>query len=103
MALFRRWQVGRTWMRGAALDAALAGFEIRVTDVDAVAVTAGPGLVGGPLGRSRSRQGLAAGIGVDLYGVNHTRSPGAVDEMMQGVAGSGHCAVGLRAVIRRSS
>ncbi|MED5345887.1 MAG: tRNA (adenosine(37)-N6)-threonylcarbamoyltransferase complex transferase subunit TsaD [Actinomycetota bacterium] len=69
---------------GPALDAALAEAGIRVTDVDAVAVTAGPGLVGALLVGVAAAKGLAAGLGVDLYGVNHLAAHIAVDEMEHG-------------------
>ena len=69
---------------GPALDAALAEAGIRVTDVDAVAVTAGPGLVGALLVGVAAAKGLAAGIGVDLYGVNHLAAHIAEDEKEHG-------------------
>jgi N6-L-threonylcarbamoyladenine synthase len=69
---------------GPVLDAALAEAGIRVTDIDAVAVTAGPGLVGALLVGVAAAKGLAAGIGVDLYGVNHLAAHIAVDEMEHG-------------------
>ena len=69
---------------GPVLEAALEEAGIRVTDIDAVAVTAGPGLVGALLVGVAAAKGLAAGIGVDLYGVNHLAAHIAVDEMEHG-------------------
>ena len=40
-------------------------------DLDAVAVTAGPGLIGGVLAGVMFAKGLAAGRGLPLWGVNH--------------------------------
>jgi len=44
---------------------------LRLADLDAVAVTAGPGLIGGVLAGVMFAKGLAAGLGLPLYGVNH--------------------------------
>lgn len=51
----------------AALDAA----GVPLSDVDVVAVTAGPGLIGGVLAGVMFAKGLAAGRGIPLCGVNH--------------------------------
>jgi N6-L-threonylcarbamoyladenine synthase len=39
--------------------------------MDAIAVTAGPGLIGGRAGGGHVRQGIAMGAGLPLIGVNH--------------------------------
>ncbi|HGG05515.1 MAG TPA: tRNA (adenosine(37)-N6)-threonylcarbamoyltransferase complex transferase subunit TsaD [Aliiroseovarius sp.] len=46
-----------------------AGMTLR--DIDAIAVTAGPGLIGGVLAGVMFAKGLAAGSGLPLLGVNH--------------------------------
>lgn len=51
----------------AALDRAGLG----LADLDAVAVAAGPGLIGGVLAGVMFAKGLAAGRGLPLWGVNH--------------------------------
>ncbi|HET9067336.1 MAG TPA: tRNA (adenosine(37)-N6)-threonylcarbamoyltransferase complex transferase subunit TsaD, partial [Amaricoccus sp.] len=51
--------------------AALAEAGLGLGDVDAVAVTAGPGLIGGVLAGVMFAKGIAAGRGLPLYGVNH--------------------------------
>lgn len=51
----------------AALDEAAMG----LGDLDGVAVTAGPGLIGGVLSGVMCAKGIAAGAGLPLIGVNH--------------------------------
>lgn len=46
-----------------------AGLTLR--DIDAIAVTAGPGLIGGVLSAVMCAKGLAIGAGLPLVGVNH--------------------------------
>ena len=50
---------------------ALTQANVTLNDVDAVAVTAGPGLIGGVLSGVMCAKGLAAGAGRPLIGVNH--------------------------------
>jgi N6-L-threonylcarbamoyladenine synthase len=50
---------------------ALAAAGLGLGDLDAVAVTAGPGLIGGVLAGVMFAKGLAASRGLPLYGVNH--------------------------------
>lgn len=52
-------------------EAALAKAGLGLGDLDAVAVTAGPGLIGGVLAGVMFAKGLSAGRGLPLYGVNH--------------------------------
>jgi N6-L-threonylcarbamoyladenine synthase len=54
-----------------------AGVSLR--EIDAVAVTAGPGLIGALLVGVASASGLAQGLGRPLYGVNHLASHISVD------------------------
>lgn len=69
---------------GPVVDRACAEARISLNDVDAIAVTAGPGLVGSLLVGVAAAKGLAAGLGVDLYGVNHLAAHVAVDELQHG-------------------
>ncbi|MXU64809.1 tRNA (adenosine(37)-N6)-threonylcarbamoyltransferase complex transferase subunit TsaD [Oceanomicrobium pacificus] len=50
---------------------ALADAECSLSDLDAIAVTAGPGLIGGVLSGVMCARGLAAGADLPLVGVNH--------------------------------
>ncbi|WP_418303077.1 tRNA (adenosine(37)-N6)-threonylcarbamoyltransferase complex transferase subunit TsaD [Nocardioides dokdonensis] len=59
-----------------------AGIALR--DVDAIAVTNGPGLAGALLVGVASAKALALGLGKPLYGVNHLASHVAVDQLEHG-------------------
>lgn len=59
-----------------------AGVQLR--DIDAVAVTAGPGLAGALLVGAASAKALAVGLGKPLYGVNHLSAHVAVDVVEHG-------------------
>ena len=50
---------------------ALKSANLTLEDIDAVSVTAGPGLIGGVLSGVMFSKGLAAGLGLPLIGVNH--------------------------------
>ena len=52
-------------------EQALIEAGLRLSDLTAVAVTAGPGLIGGVLSGVMFARGLAAGTGLPLYGINH--------------------------------
>ncbi len=54
------------------------------SDVDAVAVTSGPGLVGALLVGVAAAKALALGLDKPLYGVNHLASHVAVDQLEHG-------------------
>ena len=54
-----------------AVVEALAVAGVTLAEVDAIAVTAGPGLIGGVLSGVMCAKGLAAGAGKPLIGVNH--------------------------------
>jgi N6-L-threonylcarbamoyladenine synthase len=62
-----------------SIERALADSKLSLTDIDAVAVTAGPGLVGALLVGVASASGLAIGLGKPLYGVNHLVAHISVD------------------------
>ncbi len=57
---------------------------VRLADVDAVAVTSGPGLAGALLVGVASAKALALGLGKPLYGVNHLAAHVAVDQLEHG-------------------
>lgn len=54
-----------------AIDKALAEANVRLGDLDAVAVTSGPGLAGALMVGVGAAKGLAASLGKPLYAVNH--------------------------------
>lgn len=54
-----------------AVQAALKEAQVKLADIDAVAVTAGPGLIGGVLSGVMCAKGIAAGAQKPLIGVNH--------------------------------
>ena len=54
-----------------AVEQALTQASLGLADVDAVAVTAGPGLIGGVVSGVMCAKGLAAARGLPLIGVNH--------------------------------
>lgn len=53
------------------VEQALKAAGISLADVDTIAVTAGPGLIGGVVSGVMCAKGLAAATGKPLYGVNH--------------------------------
>jgi N6-L-threonylcarbamoyladenine synthase len=58
---------------------ALADAKVSLSDIDAIAVTAGPGLVGALLVGVGSAAGLAIGLDKPIYAVNHLASHISVD------------------------
>lgn len=50
---------------------ALSASDLALTELDAIAVTSGPGLIGGVMSGVMCAKGLAAGSGLPLIGVNH--------------------------------
>jgi len=56
---------------GPVIRGVLEQSEMSLKDVDAIAVTQGPGLAGSLLVGLSYAKGLALGLGVPLYGVNH--------------------------------
>jgi N6-L-threonylcarbamoyladenine synthase len=78
-----------------ALDAAGLG----LSDLDAIAVTAGPGLIGGVIAGVMTARGLAMGTGLPLIGVNHLEGHALTARLTDGVAypyllllvSGGHC------------
>jgi N6-L-threonylcarbamoyladenine synthase len=63
---------------------ALADADLRPSDVDAIAVTAGPGLAGALLVGVAAAKAYALALGRPLYGVNHLAAHVAVDGLEHG-------------------
>ncbi|MBY8977341.1 tRNA (adenosine(37)-N6)-threonylcarbamoyltransferase complex transferase subunit TsaD [Rhodobacteraceae bacterium NNCM2] len=68
-------------------------------DIDAISVTAGPGLIGGVLAGVMTARGIAAGSGLPLIGVNHLEGHALTPRLTDGIAypyllllvSGGHC------------
>ena len=67
-----------------AVDRALATAGVKLADVDAIAVTAGPGLTGALLVGVCAAKAYALALGKPLYGVNHLAAHIAVDQLEHG-------------------
>ena len=67
-----------------AVQRALATAGVRLADVDALAVTAGPGLAGALLVGVCAAKAYALALGKPLYGVNHLAAHVAVDQLEHG-------------------
>lgn len=63
------------------LDRALNTAKIKLSDLDAIAVTRGPGLAGPLLVGTGAATGLASGLNIPIYGVNHLAAHIAVDAL----------------------
>lgn len=82
-----------------AVEQALAEAGVTLGDLDAIAVTAGPGLIGGVLAGVMLAKGLAAGTGLPLVGVNHLAGHALTPRLTDGVdfpylmllVSGGHC------------
>jgi N6-L-threonylcarbamoyladenine synthase len=66
------------------MDRALTEAGVRLADVDAIAVTAGPGLAGALLVGVAAAKGYAVAAEKPLYGVNHLAAHVAVDTLEHG-------------------
>ena len=66
------------------VERACAQAGVRLADLDAVAVTSGPGLAGALTVGVAGAKALALGLGVPLYGVNHLAAHVAVDTLEHG-------------------
>ncbi len=67
-----------------AMRRALQTAKVRLEDVDAIAVTAGPGLAGALLVGVAAAKGYAVALDKPLYGVNHLSAHVAVDTIEHG-------------------
>jgi N6-L-threonylcarbamoyladenine synthase len=82
-----------------AVEEALARAGLTLTEIDAVAVTAGPGLIGGVLSGVSCAKGIAAARGLPLVGVNHLAGHALTPRLTDGLAfpylillvSGGHC------------
>lgn len=81
------------------VEQALAQAGLSLAEVDAIAVTAGPGLIGGVLSGVMLAKGLSAGSGKPLVGVNHLAGHALTPRLTDGLAfpylmllvSGGHC------------
>ncbi len=67
-----------------ALERALATADVDLTEIDGIAVTAGPGLMGALVVGLASAKALAASLNKPLYGLNHLVGHVAVDLLDHG-------------------
>ena len=78
---------------------ALAEAGVALTDLDGIAVTAGPGLIGGVLAAVMCAKGLSAATGLPLVGVNHLAGHALTPRLTDGLefpylmllVSGGHC------------
>lgn len=83
----------------ACVERAMTEAGIGFADLDGIAVTAGPGLIGGVLSGVMLAKGLAAGTGLPLVGVNHLAGHALTPRLTNGVnfpylmllVSGGHC------------
>lgn len=81
------------------VERALAAAGVTLADLDAVAVTSGPGLIGGVLSGVMLARGIAAATGLPLLGVNHLAGHALTPRLTDGLAfpylmllvSGGHC------------
>ena len=81
------------------VEQALAAAGVTLFQIDAIAVTAGPGLIGGVLSGVMAAKGLAMGLGKPLVGVNHLAGHALTPVLTDGLAfpylmllvSGGHC------------
>ena len=81
------------------VEAALAAAGVTLGDLDGIAVTAGPGLIGGVLSGVMLARGLAAARGLPLMAVNHLAGHALTPRLTDGIAfpylmllvSGGHC------------
>ncbi|HCZ01096.1 MAG: tRNA (adenosine(37)-N6)-threonylcarbamoyltransferase complex transferase subunit TsaD [Rhodobacterales bacterium RIFCSPHIGHO2_02_FULL_62_130] len=81
------------------VEAALAQAGLGLSDLDGIAVTAGPGLIGGVLSGVMLAKGLASATGLPLIGVNHLAGHALTPRLTDGLAfpflmllvSGGHC------------
>ncbi|HUV48446.1 MAG TPA: tRNA (adenosine(37)-N6)-threonylcarbamoyltransferase complex transferase subunit TsaD [Actinomycetes bacterium] len=68
----------------STVERALSDAKVSLSDLDAIAVTAGPGLVGALLVGTATAQALSLATSKPLYGVNHLAAHVAVDRLEHG-------------------
>ncbi|NVO25992.1 tRNA (adenosine(37)-N6)-threonylcarbamoyltransferase complex transferase subunit TsaD [Donghicola sp. C2-DW-16] len=82
-----------------AVKQALSEAMVSLSEVDAIAVTAGPGLIGGVLSGVMCAKGIAAALGKPLVGVNHLAGHALTPRLTDGLTypylmllvSGGHC------------
>ena len=82
-----------------AVKQALTQANTGLNDVDAIAVTAGPGLIGGVLSAVMCAKGLSAATGIPLIGINHLAGHALTPQLTDNVkfpyvmllVSGGHC------------
>ncbi|NNE52035.1 MAG: tRNA (adenosine(37)-N6)-threonylcarbamoyltransferase complex transferase subunit TsaD [Sulfitobacter sp.] len=80
-------------------EEALTRANLALSEIDAIAVTSGPGLIGGVVSGVMCAKGLALASGKPLYGVNHLAGHALTPRLTDGVAypylmllvSGGHC------------
>ncbi|ETD78078.1 tRNA (adenosine(37)-N6)-threonylcarbamoyltransferase complex transferase subunit TsaD [Rhodobacter capsulatus] len=83
----------------SCVEEALAEAGLRLSDLDGIAVTSGPGLIGGVMSGVMCARGLAAGTGLPLVGVNHLAGHALTPRLTDGLSfpylmllvSGGHC------------
>ncbi|MEX3017631.1 tRNA (adenosine(37)-N6)-threonylcarbamoyltransferase complex transferase subunit TsaD [Gymnodinialimonas hymeniacidonis] len=81
------------------VEQALTQAEVSLPEINAIAVTAGPGLIGGVLSGVMAAKGLAMGLGKPLIGVNHLAGHALTPRLTDGIefpyllllVSGGHC------------
>lgn len=81
------------------VEEALAGAGLTLTDIDAIAVTSGPGLIGGVLSGVMCAKGLAVASNKPLLSINHLAGHALTPRLTDGIAfpylmllvSGGHC------------
>ncbi|PWE29500.1 tRNA (adenosine(37)-N6)-threonylcarbamoyltransferase complex transferase subunit TsaD [Pararhodobacter marinus] len=81
------------------IEQALGQARLTLRDLDAIAVTAGPGLIGGVLSGVMTAKGLCAATGLPLVGVNHLAGHALTPRLTDGLefpylillVSGGHC------------
>ena len=82
-----------------AVEDALRAANVTLDGIDAIAVTAGPGLIGGVLSGVMCAKGLSAATGLPLIGVNHLAGHALTPQLTDGIefpylmllVSGGHC------------
>lgn len=83
----------------SCVSQALRAADTALSEVDAIAVTSGPGLIGGVLSGVMLAKGLSAGSGVPLIGINHLAGHALTPRLTDGtnfpylmlLVSGGHC------------
>src|SRR5690625_3167763 len=81
------------------ISRALEEAGVTLAEIDAIAVTAGPGLIGGVLAGVMTAKGLAAATGLPLLGINHLEGHALTPRLTDGLeypyllllVSGGHC------------